>query len=386
MYTCKLTEEEKQNKIEEVARAFQNEREEIKHLEEGLTNTLTNDAYFKDEINRIVNNNAYVTEHELKNYIDSVIRQELTTCDLVEIEEDVYSFSMPLSNTKVLKTFMDAYPPVGEEAEAAYRRFLADIQGKDTIRLTFNQQKAYDDRSLYYLNIYHPMIQACLNYFLKKDDKAKTTFCYAIEDTKKQFDGKAYYLAIYQLSTHRIVQGVEKRTETLFPLLYDVTNDRIIEDKAIVDNLFSKSQNLGIEHNASSKDISRDIVENMRYDFAEALGEEITVKIGELKKQAESDRFRTEQQTLEYYKTRIANIQKSLDEQEANLDYLQFVYFDNPETREKKRRGIEGAIRLFTANIAQLEKDRDSHLEMINRDPEIGIERELLSINLINII
>ena len=50
LYTCKLTEEEKQNKIEEVARAIENEREVIKHLEEGLTNTLTNDAYFKDEI------------------------------------------------------------------------------------------------------------------------------------------------------------------------------------------------------------------------------------------------------------------------------------------------------------------------------------------------
>ncbi len=386
LYTCKLTEEEKKNKIDEVARAFQNEREEIKHLEEGLTNTLTNDAYFKDEINRIVNNNAYVTEHELKNYIDSVIRQELTTCDLVEVEEGIYDFTMPLSNTKVLKSFMDTYPPVGEEAEAAYRRFLADIQGKNTLRLTFNQQKAYDNRNLFYLNIYHPIIQACLNYFIKKDDKAKTSFCYAIRDTEKQYDAKVYYLALYQLSTHRIVQGVEKRTETLLPLLYDATNDCIVEDKTVVDSLFSKSQTLGIEHNASSKDISRDIVDNMRYDFAEALGKEISKKVSELKKQAESDRFRTELQTSVYYKTRIANIEKSLEEQECKLDELQYMYYEKPETIEKKRRGIEGAMRLLRANITQLEKDRDSHLEKINRDPEIGIERDLLSINMINII
>ena len=386
LYTCKLTEEEKQKKIDEVARAFQNEREEIKHLEEGLTNALTNDAYFKDEIERIVNNNAYVTEHELKNYIDSVIRQELTTCYLEEVEDGVYDFIMPLSNIKVLKSFMDAYPPVGEEAESAYRRFLADIQGKNTLRLTFNQQKAYDNRELFYLNIYHPIIQACLNYFIKKDDKAKTSFCYAIRDTEKQYSAKIYYLALYQLSTHRIVQGVEKRTETLLPLLYDATNDCIVEDETIVNSLFSKSQTLGLEHSASSKDINRDIVDNMRYDFAEALGKEISKKVGELKKQAESDRFRTEQQTLVYYKTRIANIEKSIEEQEDKLDELQYIYFENPALREKKRRGIEGAIRLFTANIAQLEKDRDSHLEMINRDPEIGIERDLLSINMINII
>ena len=386
LYTCKLTEEEKQAKIDEIARAIENEREFIKHLEEGLTNTLTNDAYFKDEINRIVNNNAYVTDGELKNYVESVIRQELTTCDLVEVDDDIYDFTMPLSNTKVLKNFLDAYPPVGEEAEVAYRRFVTSIKDKNTLRITFNQQKAYDDRSLIYLNMYHPIIQACLNYFMKNDDENKKSFCYAIKDTDNQFDSKVYYLAIYQLSTHRIIQGVEKKTETLLPLLFDVKKDCIVEDKAIIDGVFSKSQNLGIEHNASNDDIKRDIVANMKSDFAEAISKEIKEKVSELQKQAESDRFRTEQQTLEYYKTRIANYRKSIEEREKELDDLQYYTFDKPETREKKRRGLEGAIRLFNANIAQLENDRESHLEMINRDPEIGIEKDIISINLINII
>lgn len=386
LYTCKLTDEEKQAKIDEVARAIENEREVIKRLEEGLTNTLTNDAYFRDEINRIVNNNAYVTDSELKNYVESVIRQELTTCNLVEVEDGVYDFTMPLSNTKVLKNFLDAYPPVGDEAEAACRRFVTSIKDKDTLRITFNQQKAYDDRSLIYLNMYHPIIQACLNYFIKKDDEKKKSFCYAIQDTDNQFDSKVYYLAIYQLSTRRIVQGVEKKTETLLPLLFDVRKDCIVEDKTIIDSIFSKSQNLGIEHNASNDDIKRDIVANMKSDFAEAISKEIKEKVSELQKQAESDRFRTEQQTLEYYKTRIANYRKSIEAREKELNDLQYYTFDKPETREKKRRGLEGAIRLFNANITQLENDRESYLEMINRDPEIGIEKDIISINLINII
>ena len=48
----------------------QNKNEEIvdftKKIEEGLTNALTNDAYFRNEISRILDNNAYVTETELK--------------------------------------------------------------------------------------------------------------------------------------------------------------------------------------------------------------------------------------------------------------------------------------------------------------------------------
>ena len=51
LYTSRLTEEEKQRKIAEIELAVANEKESIKHLEEGLDNALTNDAYFRDEIN-----------------------------------------------------------------------------------------------------------------------------------------------------------------------------------------------------------------------------------------------------------------------------------------------------------------------------------------------
>ena len=66
-FFCKsLTREERLRKIDEIARAIINEKEALKKIEEGLTNALTNDAYFKDEINRIFNDKAYVTEKELK--------------------------------------------------------------------------------------------------------------------------------------------------------------------------------------------------------------------------------------------------------------------------------------------------------------------------------
>lgn len=67
---CKhLSVEERQKKIDEIAQAFINEKENLKKLEEGLTNSLTNDSYFRNEIKRILNDNAYVTESELKNYV-----------------------------------------------------------------------------------------------------------------------------------------------------------------------------------------------------------------------------------------------------------------------------------------------------------------------------
>ena len=71
-----------------------------------MDNALTNDAYFKDEINRIQNNNAYVTEIELRNYLESIIRMELTTCSLVEVEKDIFELQLPLSNPRILQNFL----------------------------------------------------------------------------------------------------------------------------------------------------------------------------------------------------------------------------------------------------------------------------------------
>ena len=106
LYTSRLTEEEKERKMKEIELAVANEKENIQHLEKGLDGTLTNDAYFQEEINRIQNKNAYVTEYELRNYLDSIIRLELTTCSLVEVEKDIFELQLPASNTRVLQNFL----------------------------------------------------------------------------------------------------------------------------------------------------------------------------------------------------------------------------------------------------------------------------------------
>ena len=178
---------------------------------------------------------------------------------------------------------------------------------------------------------------------------------------------------------HRIVQGVEKHSETLLPLLYNVETRSIVTDKDVVDGLFSKSQIGGIEHNASNSDIDREMIQDMRYDFAEYISNEVEKKVRELKNQAESERYRNEQQTVEYYKSRIENYERNIDEWEQILEYTSY---DNT----KERRRWEGAIRLANANISQLEHDMEEHLNQINSDPQIGIESEIISINLINIV
>lgn len=379
LYTSRLTEEEKRRKIAEIELAVANEKESIKHLEEGLDNALTNDAYFRDEINRIQNNNAYVTEIELRNYLESVIRQELTTCSLEKVERDIYELQLPLSNPRILLNFLTQFQPNGEENATLFRQFKREIEDKQSIRMTFNQQTAYDNSKLLFMNIYNPIIQACLNYFIKHDDESKTSFCYALTNDDLLQKDSSYYLIVYQMSVTRKVLGVPNRTETLLPLLYHVNTQSIVTDEEIIDRVFSRSQTEGEEHNASNSDIDTEMLQDMRYDFAEEISVQKSNRLAEIKLQVESDRQRNEKQTNEYYASMIDNLQRFIRSWESDIEMLFNV-------DEKRVQQLQGAIRLAQARIQQIEKEKEDRLTQIREASQIEIGESIVSLNLINII
>ena len=57
-YSDKLTKEEAEKKRRNIEKAIENEKKTLEELEKGLTNTLTNDYYFQNEINKI-NNSSF---------------------------------------------------------------------------------------------------------------------------------------------------------------------------------------------------------------------------------------------------------------------------------------------------------------------------------------
>ena len=379
LYTSRLTEDEKRRKIAEIELAIANEKESIKHLEEGLDNALTNDAYFKDEINRIQNNNAYVTEIELRNYLESAIRQELTTCSLVKVEKDIYELQLPLSNPRILLNFLTQNQPNGEENATMFRQLRNEIEDKQAIRMTFNQQVAYDNSKLLFMNIYNPIIQACLNYFRKHDAESKTSFCYALSSDDILKKDTAYYMVVYQMSITRKVLGVPKRTDSLLPLLYSVDEQCVITEETMIDRIFSRSQTEGMEHNASNRDIDPEMLQDMRYDFAEEITGQKATRMAEIRLQVESDRQRNEKQTNEYYASMIDNLRRFVRGWESDIEML----FDVDEKRVQQ---LQGAIRLAQARIQQMEKEKEDRLTQIREASQIEIGENIVSLNLINII
>lgn len=377
-FTKELSKEEQNQKIAEVERAIENEKVNLQHLQDGLSNTLTNDAYFRDEIERILHKNAYVTEEELRNFIESAISQHLTTCSLEEIDKNILEFKLPLSQPSVLKNFLVQYCDNHEESTINLNQFMRKIDDKTSFKLTFSQEIAYENRSINYLNIYHPMIQACLNYFIKHDDNKQTSFNYAITEDDTLKAGSRYFMGLYQLKTTRMVQGVKKDNAELLPVVFNLQTGMIEEDPSLVDCLFRRSQIEGKERNLSNDETNAEFIDEMRYDFADFISKTKSKKIEELKRQIESDRLRNRQQTIEYYSSRIKNHETNIRTWEG---FLEYSFSD-----EKELRRWQGAIRLAKANIIQLEKERDERLRQINEDSQLMIHEKLISLNHITII
>lgn len=376
-FTKQLTLQEREKKIAEVEQAIANEKEHLQHLQEGLSNTLTNDAYFRDEISRILNNNSYVTKEELQNFMMAAIRQKLTTCNMDKIKEDVWEFKIPVSQPTVLKNFLTQYCPLNDEYSISLNQFKRKIDDKLKFLITFSQDVAFDDRSIYYLNIYHPMIQACLKFFEENADETKTSFSYSLCADGLLQEGARYYMGIYEIDSQRMVQGVKKKNAVLLPVVFNLQTDRIEENQDVIDRIYRRSQVEGAEHNATNDDIKAETIDNMSYDFAEYVSGEIRSRLEEEKRQTESDRQRNEQQTKEYYRSRIAGFEATIKEESWKLEW---------DIDDKERLATTRRVQLAKNQIGILERERDERLARINEDRQIQMQDKLISLNLITII
>lgn len=382
-FFCKnLSREERLKKIDEIAQAYINEKENLKKIEEGLTNTLTNDAYFRNEINRILNNNAYVTEVELKSYIDMLIKEHLTTCRLTDRGEGVYNFEMPKSNTRVLRDFLIKYMPSGDETYSNFMQFINSTNEEQSFLLTFDQEVAYKHRNIVFVNLYNPIIQAALQFFAQQTDNPDRTFKFDVKqsDMGANIPLGRYFLAVYQVETSKFIFGTKKNSNTLHPILYDIQKRKVIEDEELTNTFFGKSQVKGeYQRSENVTEIAADVIDDMQCDLAETIDKYRNSYAAELKLQADNSILMMRQQTEVFYKYRINNMKIAVKKAEERLEMAMSNY------DEKEIRNAEANVRLQSSNLRSLERQQDEELQRVSQDHQLEVRTHLLSINYINV-
>ena len=276
-----------------------------------------------------------------------------------------------------MRNFLTQFSDNNDESGISLNQFRRKIEDKQNFRITFSQDVAYEDSSINFLNIYHPMVRACLNYFLENEDASQTTFSYSLKADDILKSGERYYMGLYQLDSHRLVQGVKKNTAELVPVVFSVQTGQLVEDNNVVNRIYGRSQIEGCERNAANEDIVGELIDDMSYDFTTYISELIKNRVAEEEREIESDRLRTEQQTKEYYASRKANHENTISEQTWRLEFL---------SDDKERLATSRRIQLAKNQIAMLDRECNERLELINEDKQLSVDHKLLSLNLVAIV
>ncbi len=376
-YCKKLSEEEMKKKGEQIERAIENECQNLRKIEEGLTNTLTNDIYFRNEINRIKSNNSYITETEMKNYVNALIKHKLTFCTLKSLGDKIYELSIPLNNPKLLLRFLDEYTPVNEENKRMLSEFKKIIYGETSLKITFDQENAYYHKDLIYVNMYNPIVVAASHFFKNLlANTIKKAFCFQINKKNVILSAGLYYMPLYTIKTKKSIYGKEQCSEKLIPLIYSVADETIIDNNEYADKLLGVSQTVAEPMDNMMYDISPDFIDSMIYSLTEKISAVENEMRNDLKMRMDAVQMQLIQRTEEEYEARIQSLQESRNRYESEMQNCIDL---------KRKNELFGTIRLLESNLKDIEIKRDEEIEKHKRASDISIQSSLLSINLIKI-
>lgn len=383
-YSDKLTKEEAEKKKQVIEQAIENERKTIEELEKGLTNSLTNDYYFQSQIKKIDDNNAYVTNNELKQFVIQLLKDCLTTCSLEKTDtEGIYVFHIPKSDPGTLRRFLNENVPSNEDSKKLFASYLMEISDHLDLKVTFNQELAFVDKKLSFINIYHPIIQAGVLMYEKTADKSRRTFFFEMDASQMPESIKTgcYILAIFKISVSRVIFEKKVVTDSLYPVLYDLQKECVVENHELAETFLGKAQVNGrYAPLTEDKRINPDIVDNIEYDLKEVVDNYLDEYTNDQLMRINNNKKMRLQQTIQYYDTRIGNLEHTINTLEAVMEDALIIKENDLYSR------AERTLRLQRGQLQALQQRKEDEIEKINKDVQLKITDEVKSINLVNIV
>lgn len=381
MYCLNWSKEVIEKKEQEIEQAWANERRNIEDYEEGFSTALTNDAYFNQEINRILNNNSYVTEFEMRNYLEMLINDYLTQCSLEKAGEGVYKLIQPQANTRILSSFLEEFKDLSPEADRQYSFFKKKVlANKQSLSITFNQELAFKDKTLVYINLYNPLILSATKYFDSKLDKNESTFCYAVKADNFVHRGEIYFLSIYHIATTRNLFGVQKKSETMFPILYNVITGQLESDDLAYHVWSSSQTETVLQVFCPQPNIDIEKVKDMHKCVLDKISKECSKQKTELECQHENRRVIKTHDYEKWFLSKLEKVTDRLYEAKYQLNLAEYA-LDN-----KKISLAKGRVTRAENDKQKLKESYATRMGKLNENPMISVVPSILTISLITVI
>jgi superfamily II DNA or RNA helicase len=378
IYKENLSKAEINERLDKIASAYERNKLDLHRIDVGLKDSFSNDLYFENEVRAIEKNKQYLTETDLAEFIERIISNKLTTLTFVQSNENKFIFEITQPNEDTIFDFIEEfYNRYNTELTNIFRVFKIKNRGK-TIKFTFNQDFAFNNKNIEYISAYHPFINAISNYFHNERLDRNTVFRYAInrnQITESDFNNKYingfYFLIKYDFEIDKTVNGRLSKFIHLKTLALDLN-----------DNEFTALESEESDYFASiCQQFKSYLPEEGVIPFSEELINEIKKKYTEfvlnekdLLEQTEKLKFDSE--LARKTKQEIYDIEKKINKETERLENEKLRL---EQLIEKKNRNLVGAI---ASNIEEFKK-RKEKLEKLNQESKISVKSKLISLNFI---
>lgn len=375
-YRIDLTEEEKERQAQQLQMALIREKNHLEEIEEKFQDTLTNDIYFRNEIGSMVRNYRYITAKELINYVQNIVDCHLKTCTFLQKSEHIYTLFIPRSKPAALTSFLTANRPANIDHPREYDAFINRMRGEIDVDMTFDREYAKAHSAMLYIDPFHPLILACLNYFSANSLKDNTfQFTLSKNDFKdlERINSGEYFLGIYRLAIEKHIYGTIQRVEREIPLLYNVDKGCLIHGKEEALRFMGQAQQNA--HMCPAGVVcNHKVVDRLRQEFTEEIDKISEKTITDATLHLESSKQMEMNRIEEYYSNRIRQQKEVVDE----LSSLK--YYDDDESKRRYR-----TLPMQEANLANLKVEREEAIQKIS-DGHIQLSMPATLISLSHVI
>jgi hypothetical protein len=246
--------------------------------------------------------------------------------------------------------------------------------------VTFNQNVAFENRDIIYLNIYHPIIIACLNYFLKAENEDQKTFSFPVYEDDMIKAGESFLMGVYQLTTTRDVHGSSVKSETLLPFVYALQSHELLDSQEKIDHIYGLTQTAGLQKEVKYNELTEDVIGEMSDLFVAAISKEKKHQKEELTLQIDNEKQQNVLQTKAYFESRRKSFKNILQENKDKLHLAEMM------ADEKAIKDATFQINTNTGRLQKLDKDEAERISIIENVPAPSISSKLISISFIKVI
>ena len=373
-YQGVLTDEDVLRKVNEVAIAYERRQQCASLLNDDLGETLTYDSYLCDKINQILTGRSTLGCDELRMYLEDVLTVAIPGSIMEDREDGTCRIHLPMGQPTALVDFLLGNQPVDDESKKMFEDFIQDAKRKDPIVLTFDQEVAFANRELVFVNMFHPLIAACVAYNERTGRTQTETFSFAIPYGPVR---GTFFLALYEIETKRDVHGVTKTSTELFPVLYDTQVGVVIPEQQVAEELYEWTHGVAKAYKPDERLLTPDVLAQVRSDVEEYVRHQAETRRLQLVSATQAATERRIARTREYYEAIIHNRQRAIDLWEHVIKFNWFLTL-------KERRCLLGAIRVTKGNILEAQTEMEDRLAKITPG-EVQVVPRLRSLSIIHV-